>query len=88
MQRFISFVTKPYREKGFILGTLDTLVKAFTLAVWGYLVYILGLLLLESILNDFNPLHKMWWFSYCFSMLFGGTWLACIVFFVRDYNEE
>ena len=88
MKRFIDFVLKPYREKGIILGTVDAVVKVFTLAVWGYLAYILSMLFLDSMLVDFNPLHKLWWFSYCFAMAFGSTWLAYIVFFVRDYNEE
>ena len=88
MQRLIAFVKKPYSEKGMFLGTIDNVIKAGTLFVWVYLVYILSVLLLDSLLTDYNPLNKMWWFSYCFSMFFGGTWLAYILLFVRDYNEE
>lgn len=88
MQRLIAFVKKPYSEKGMFLGTVDTLLKAGTLFVWIYLVYILSILFLDSFLTDYNPINKMWWFSYCFSMFFGATWLAYILLFVRDYNEE
>ena len=88
MQRFVAFVKKPYHEKGIFIGTVDTLLKAVTAFVWIYLVYILSVLFLDSFLTDYNPINKMWWFSYCFSMFFGGTWLAYILLFVRDYNEE
>ena len=88
MQQLISFWKKPYAEKGLIVGTLDTLLKAFTIVLWGYITYVLILLLLDSLLTDYNPLNKMWWFSYCFSIFFGSSWLAYIILFVRDYNEE
>ncbi len=87
MQRLVAFVKKPYTEKGVLIGTVDTLLKAGTVCVWVYLVYILSVLFLDSLLTDYNPLSKMWWFSYCFSMFFGATWLAYILLFVRDYNE-
>lgn len=88
MEKVISFIKKPYIEKGFLIGTLDLLLKAGTLSVWLYLVYILGSLMIHSLVVDYNPLNTLWWFSYCFSMFFGATWLAYIVFFVRDYNND
>jgi len=88
MQQFFTFVLKPYREKGIVIGAVDTVVKVVALAIWGYLAYILSMLFLDSLLIDYNPLNKMWWFSYCFIMFFGATWLAYILLFVRDYNEE
>ena len=88
MQRILAFFKKPYVEKGIILGTLDTMLKVVALVMWGYLTYILTVLFLDSLLTDYNPLNKLWWFSYCFSIFFGATWLAYIALFVRDYNEE
>lgn len=88
MQAIISYLKKPYAEKGFIIGTFDSLLKLLALCVWGYLAVILGSLLWESLLTDYNPLNKLWWFSYCFFIFFGDTWLAYIVLFVRNYNEE
>ena len=88
MQAIISYLKKPYAEKCFIIGTFDSLLKLLALCVWGYLAVILGSLLWESLLTDYNPLNKLWWFSYCFFIFFGATWLAYIVLFVRNYNEE
>ena len=88
MQAIISYLKKPYAEKGFIIGTFDSLLKLLALCVWGYLAVILGSLLWESLLTDYNPLNKLWWFSYCFFIFFGATWLAYIVLFVRNSNEE
>lgn len=88
MQAIISYLKKPYAEKGFIIGTFDSLLKLLSVCVWGYLAVILGSLLWESLLTDYNPLNKLWWFSYCFFIFFGATWLAYIVLFVRNYNEE
>ena len=68
--------------------SFDSLLKLLALCVWGYLAVILGSLLWESLLTDYNPLNKLWWFSYCFFIFFGATWLAYIVLFVRNYNEE
>ena len=88
MQRLITFLAKPFQEKGIILGTLDTALKAVVAIIWIYLTYILSILVLECLLTDDNALDKILWFSYCFSLFFGVTWLAYIVFFVRDYYEE
>lgn len=87
MQAIISYLKKPYAEKGFIVGTFDSLLKLLALCVWGYLAVILGSLLWDSLMTDYNPLNKLWWFSYCFFIFFGATWLAYIVLFVRNYNE-
>lgn len=88
MQKLIAFIKRPYAEKGFIVGTFDTILKLVALFIWGYLTVVLGMLFMESILVDYNPLNKMWWFSYCFLIFFGATWLAYIILFVRDYTEE
>ena len=88
MQKLIAFIKRPYAEKGFIVGTFDAILKLVALFVWGYLMVVLVMLFTESMLVDYNPLNKMWWFSYCFLIFFGATWLAYIVFFVRDYNED
>lgn len=88
MQKLIAFIKRPYAEKGFIVGTFDAILKLAALFVWGYLTVTLVMLFAESMLVDYNPLNKMWWFSYCFLIFFGATWLAYIIFFVRDYTEE
>lgn len=88
MQKLITFIKRPYAEKGVIVGTFDSLVKLVTLFVWAYLTVTLAGAFVESLLVDYNPLNKLWWFSYCFLIFFGATWLAYIVFFVRDYSEE
>ena len=88
MQKLIAFIKRPYAEKGFIVGTFDTILKLAALFVWGYLAVVLGMLFMESMLLDYNPLNKIWWFSYCFLIFFGATWFTYIIFFVRDYTEE
>ena len=88
MQPIITFFKKPYAEKGLIIGTFDLLLKAVTLCVWGYAAVILGSLFIESLIVDFDPANKVWWFSYCFLIFFGLSWLTYIVWFVRDYNGD
>ena len=88
MQKLVTFIKKPYAQKGLVLGTCDTVLKIVVLLVWCYLTVILARLFIGSLLSDYNPLHKFWWFSYCFLIFFGSSWLSYIVFFVRDYNEE
>lgn len=88
MQNIIAFIKRPCAEKGLIKGTCDLALKSIVLVVWCYLTIVLVRLFVGSLLTDYNPLNKLWWFSYCFWMFFGATWLAYIVFFVRDYNEE
>jgi len=87
MQMLLSFFKKPYAQKGPVLGTCDLLLKAVVLFVWCYLTVMLARLFVGSMLTDYDPLHKVWWFSYCFWIFFGASWLSYIVFFVRDYNE-
>lgn len=87
MQRILNFIKRPYAEKGAVVGTFDALLKALTLVVWGYVTVILVSLFIESMILDYNPLNKLWWFSYCFFIFFGATWLAYIMLFVRTYNE-
>ena len=63
------------------------LLKLLTVFLWGYIAVILCTLFVDSMVLDYNPLNKLWWFSYCFLIFFGATWLAYIVLFVRDYYE-
>lgn len=79
---------KPFTVKGFWWGLVDIAVKAVTVLTWGYLMYIQISLVWQSIQLDYNPLNQLWWFSYAFLMFFGGSLLAYILVFVRDYNEE
>ncbi len=88
MQTLLSYLKRPYTEKGLIIGTLDLLLKCLTVFVWGYVTVILCSLFFDSLLTDYNPLNKLWWFSYCFLIFFGATWLAYIVLFVRDYYGD
>ena len=87
MQTLLAYLIKPYAEKGFIVGTFDLLLKLLTVFLWGYIAVILCTLFVDSMVLDYNPLNKLWWFSYCFLIFFGATWLAYIVLFVRDYYE-
>ncbi len=87
MNKLHSFFIKPFVAKGFIWGVTDLIVKAVTLFVWVYLMCILGSLIWQSIQLDYNPLNQLWWLSYSFLMFFGGSLLAYILLFVRDYNE-
>ena len=88
MQTLLAYLKRPYAEKGLILGTVDFLLKLLAVFVWGYLAVILCTLFIDSMILDYNPLNKLWWFSYCFLIFFGATWLAYIVLFVRNYYEE
>lgn len=88
MQNILAFLKEPYTQKGIFLGTCDLVLKLIVLAVWCYLTVVLARLFIGSLLTDYNPMNKLWWFSYCFLMFFGLTWLAYIVFFVRNYREE
>lgn len=87
MQKMLIYFKKPYQEKGLIKATLDFLLRVLTLGVWAYLAFILGSLLIDALLHSYNPMIKVWWFSYCFTIFLGATWLAYIVLFVRDYYE-
>ena len=87
MQTLLTYLKRPFAEKGLIVGTLDLLLKLLAVWVWGYLAVKLGALFEESLVVDYNPMNKMWWFSYCFLIFFGASWLAYIVLFVRDYSE-
>ena len=87
MQALLTYLRRPFAEKGLIVGTLDLLLKLLAVWVWGYLAVILGSLFVESLVVDYNPMNKMWWFSYCFLIFFGASWLAYIVLFGRDYSE-
>ena len=65
----------------------DVCVKALTIVVWVYLMCIQVSLVWQSIQLDYNPLNQLWWFSYAFLMFFGGSLLAYILLFVRDYDD-
>ena len=88
MQKIMEYIKQPYQEKGFIRATLDVCLRALTVIVWVYLMWILGHLLLDALLRNYDPAQKMWWCSYCFIIFFGATWLAYILLFVRDYYGE
>ncbi len=88
MQRLLTFIKRPYAEKGVFIGTCDVVLKAMVLCLWAYVTVVLAQLFIGSLITDYNPLNKMWWFSYCFLMFFGTSWLAYIALFVRDYNEN
>lgn len=87
MQTFLTYLKKPYQEKGLFLGTLDLLLRAVAVFVWVYLMTVLVRLVVESLVLDYNPLSKLWWLSYSFLICFGASWLAYILLFVRDYND-
>ena len=78
---------KPFTAKGFLWGLVDVIVKTLTVIVWVYLMCIQLSLVWQSIQLDYNPMTQLWWFSYAFLMFFGGSLLAYILLFVRDYNE-
>jgi hypothetical protein len=88
MQKVIAYFKRPYEEKGFFLGMCDVIIRIVTAFVWLYLLTILFRLVWDSLLLDYNPLAKVWWFSYSFFIFFGASWLAYILLFVRDYYEE
>ncbi len=78
---------RPFSAKGFWWGLTDVCVKALTIVVWVYLMCIQVSLVWQSIQLDYNPLNQLWWFSYAFLMFFGGSLLAYILLFVRDYDD-
>ena len=88
MQKIMEYIKQPYQEKGLVRATLDVCLRALTVIVWVYLMWILGHLLLDALLRNYDPAQKMWWCSYCFIIFFGATWLAYILLFVRDYYGE
>ena len=59
MQTLLSYLKRPYTEKGLIIGTLDLLLKCLTVFVWGYVTVILCSLFFDSLLTDYNPLNKL-----------------------------
>lgn len=88
MKNILAFIKKPFAAKGVFIGACDWVLRLAVAAGWLYVVYLLGGLLYESLLIDYNVFTKLWWCSYCFFMFFGATWFAYIIWFVRDYNEE
>ena len=85
MEKFKQYLLQPYAEKGVVLATIDLALRALTVAVWGYLMFILCGLLVQSFLLDYDPRAIFWWFSYCFILFFGASWLAYIMLFARSY---
>ena len=85
MNKVWLYFTLPYREKGFIKATLDFILRAVTVLVWGWLACILFRLFIDALLFNYSPLQKVWWGAFGFIMLFGASWLAYILLFVRDY---
>lgn len=88
MQKILTYLKRPFEAKGMVIGVFDTCLKVVTLFVWGYITVVLCSLFFTSLMVDYNPLNKMWWFSYCFLIFFGATLLAYILLFVRSYYEE
>ena len=88
MTNLYHFFSKPFQAKGFAWGVVDLLIKLLTLAVWLYVTGTLLGLVWQSIQLDYNPVTRMWWFSYAFLMFFGESLLAYILLFVRDYNDN
>jgi len=88
MERIIEYFKRPYSEKGFFLGTCDLIIRFVAVFVWFYLLTILFRLVWDSLMVDFDPLMKMWWFSYSFLIFFGASWLTYILLFVRDYYGD
>ena len=87
MNKIILYFMLPYQEKGFIKATLDFILRAAVLAVWCWLVSVLGRLFIDALLHNYDPLQKVWWGAYGFVILFGASWLAYIMLFVRDYYQ-
>ena len=85
MEKLKLYFKTPYEEKGLIKATLDFMVRGVTAFVWVWLVWILGSLLWDALVHSYDPMLKLWWFSYCFITFVGGSWLAYILLFVRDY---
>ena len=88
MTKLHQFFIQPFTAKGFVWGLVDMLVKVCTLVVWLYLVYIAGALVWKTLTLDANRYTQLWWCAYSFLILFGGTLLAYILLFVRDYKED
>ena len=85
MEKLKIYFKTPYEEKGAFKATLDMCLRALTVGVWGYLLVILSRLLVDALLHEYNPMLQLWWFSYCFIVGVGATWIAYILLFVRDY---
>ncbi len=88
MNKLANYFKRPFEEKGVIVATFDFMLRGLTVFVWMYLMTILIRLVWDSLLLDYNPMAKMWWFSYSFLIFFGASWLAYIVLFVRNYYME
>lgn len=88
MGKLLAYLKQPYQEIGTIRATLDLILRFVTAVVWVYLMYILGNLLFDALVRNYDPVMKLWWCSYCFIIFFGATWLAYILLFVRNYYEE
>ena len=83
----MAYIKQPYQQTGFIRATLDLALRLLTVVVWGYLMYVLGHLLFDALVRNYDPVMKLWWCSYCFIIFLGATWLAYILLFVRNYYE-
>jgi len=85
MEKLIEYIKRPYAEKGIILATVDFILRALALCVWGYLLFISVGLVVESLRVDYDPFAKLWWCSYSFIIFIGSSWLTYIMLFVRGY---
>jgi len=91
MEKFMEYIKRPYAEKGVILATVDFVIRALALFVWGYLLFISVGLVVQSLRVDYDPFAKLWWFSYSGIIFIGSSWLAYIILFMRSYyypNED
>lgn len=78
---------QPFTTKGIFWGLVDLIVKLITLVVWAYLMCILGSLIAQTLMLDYNYVTQLWWFAYCFLIFFGASLLTYIIFFARDYEQ-
>ena len=85
MEKLTEYLRRPYEEKGVVLATVDFALRAVTLFVWAYLLFISVALVIESLRVDYDPFAKLWWFSYCSIVFIGSSWLAYIILFMRSY---
>ena len=83
MQKVMAYIKQPYQETGFIRATLDLALRLLTVVVWGYLMYVLGHLLFDALVRNYDPVMKLWWCSYCFIIQF--SILLLLYYFLWGY---
>lgn len=88
MNKVALYFALPYQEKGFIKATLDLILRAVTVFAWCWIASVLFRLCFDALLHNYSQLQKVWWSAYGFIILFGASWLAYIILFVRDYYQD